>query len=72
MQLVMKAAGQESKPEPRETSDQGSGDLAIDAKLRRRLEGRYQLAPGFIFTVRDRDGHLMVDIDQSTDARGLS
>ena len=61
MQLVLKAAGRESKPEPKETSDQGSGALAIDAKLRRRLEGRYQLAPGMIFTVRDRDGHLMVD-----------
>ena len=36
--------------------------LAIDAKLRHRLEGRYQLAPNFIFTVHDRDGHLMVSI----------
>ena len=62
MQLVLKAAGQESTPEPRETSDQGSSALAIDAKFRRRLEGRYQLAPNFIFTVRDRDGHLMVGI----------
>jgi CubicO group peptidase (beta-lactamase class C family) len=61
MQLVLKAAGQESKPELGETSDQGSGALAIDAKLRHRLEGRYQVAPGMIFTVRDRDGHLMVD-----------
>ena len=39
-----------------------SGDLAIDAKLRSRLVGRYQLTPSFIFTVRDRDGHLMVGI----------
>ena len=62
MQLETKAAGQESKPEPRETSDHGSGAPAIDAKLRRRLEGRYQLTPSFIFTVRDRDGHLMVSI----------
>lgn len=37
MQLVKKAAGQESKPEPSETSDQESGAPAIDAKLRRRL-----------------------------------
>jgi serine-type D-Ala-D-Ala carboxypeptidase/endopeptidase len=62
MQLVMKAAGQESKPEPKETSDHESGNLAIDAKLRGRLVGRYQLTPSFIFTVRDRDGHLMVSI----------
>jgi CubicO group peptidase (beta-lactamase class C family) len=61
-QLVLKAAGQESKPEPREASDHGSGALAIDAKLRGRLVGRYQLTPSFIFTVRDRDGHLMVSI----------
>jgi len=39
-----------------------AGDLAIDAKLRRRLVGRYQLRPDFIFTVRDRDGRLMVHI----------
>jgi D-alanyl-D-alanine-carboxypeptidase/D-alanyl-D-alanine-endopeptidase len=39
----------------------------IDAKLRRRLEGRYQLAPSFIFTVHDRNGHSMVSItDQPT------
>jgi hypothetical protein len=47
----IKAAGQEAKPE-----------LAIDAKLRGRLVGRYQLKPDFIFTVSDRDGHLMVGI----------
>lgn len=62
MQLVMKAAGQEVKPEPSDTSDQDSDKLAIDAKLRSRLVGRYQLKPDFIFTVRDRDGHLMVGI----------
>ncbi len=60
-QLVLKAAGRESNPEPTETADQGSVPLAIDAKLRRRLAGRYQVMPGMIFTVRDRDGHLMVD-----------
>jgi len=43
-------------------SEDASDDLAIDAKLRRRLVGRYQLTPNFIFTVRDRDGHLMVGI----------
>ena len=46
------ANGQEVKPEP----------SANDAKLRRRLVGRYQLAPTFIFDVRDVDGHLMVGI----------
>ncbi len=62
MQLIMKAAGQEVKPEPSETSDYDSSDLAIDGKLRSRLVGRYQLAPNFIFTVSDEDGHLMVGI----------
>jgi D-alanyl-D-alanine-carboxypeptidase/D-alanyl-D-alanine-endopeptidase len=62
MQLVRKAAGQESESETKETSNQKSGAPAIDAKLRSRLEGRYQLAPSFIFTVRDRNGHLMVSI----------
>ncbi len=46
------AHGQEAKAEP----------TAVDAKIRRRLVGRYQLAPDFIFDVRDRDGHLMVGI----------
>lgn len=36
--------------------------LAADPQHRRRLEGRYQLAPNFIFTVRDRDGRMMVAI----------
>jgi serine-type D-Ala-D-Ala carboxypeptidase/endopeptidase len=62
MKLVMKAAGQEVKPEPSKTSDHESGDVAIDSKLRSRLVGRYQLTPSFIFTVSDRDGHLMVGI----------
>jgi hypothetical protein len=62
MQLVVKAAGQEVTPEPVDTSDQDSDNLAIDSKLRSRLVGRYQLKPDFIFTVHDRDGHLMVGI----------
>lgn len=62
MQLVMKAAGQEIEPEPGETSDKQPGDLAIGPELRRRLVGRYQLTPSFIFDVRDRNGHLMVGI----------
>ena len=49
MQLVMKAAGQEVKPEPSDASDHDSDKLAIDAKLRGRLVGRYQLTPDFIF-----------------------
>lgn len=62
MQMVLKAAGREIKPKPKETPDPKSDDIVIDAKHRRRLEGRYQLTPNFIFTVRDRDGHLMVGI----------
>jgi hypothetical protein len=62
MQLVMKAAGQDVKPEPSDKSDPDSKKLAIDAKLRGRLVGQYQLAPDFIFTVSDQDGHLMVGI----------
>jgi D-alanyl-D-alanine-carboxypeptidase/D-alanyl-D-alanine-endopeptidase len=62
MQVVKKAAGQESAPDTKEKSDKKSGDLVVDAKHRHRLEGRYQLAADFIFTVRDRDGHLMVSI----------
>jgi hypothetical protein len=42
--------------------EQGDGEIAIDAKLRGRLVGRYQLQPDFIFDVQDRDGHLMVGI----------
>jgi len=66
MQLIMKAAGQEVKPVPSDPagrdSDRDPDQLAVDAKVRRRLVGRYQLTPSFIFTVRDRDGHLMVSI----------
>jgi len=53
MMLIKKAAGQDVDPEPIK---------AIDAKHRRRLVGRFQLTPNFIFDVRDRDGHLMVGI----------
>jgi hypothetical protein len=62
MQLVRKAAGQETRPEPGEPADDESGELAIDAELRGRLAGRYQLTPDFIFDVQDRDGRLMVGI----------
>jgi hypothetical protein len=62
MQLLLKAAGREVKPESDEKTDPDGDKLAIDAKLRSRLVGRYQLAPDFIFTVRDKDGHLMVGI----------
>jgi len=51
----------------KQTARRIKDDLAIDAKLRRRLVGRYQLNPDFIFDVKDRDGHLMVGItNQST------
>jgi hypothetical protein len=44
-----------------------SSDLAIDANLRGRLVGRYQLNRNFIFDVQDREGHLMVGVtNQST------
>jgi len=70
IQMIQKAAGQESQPQPKAKSkskpsgpsDPASEKLAIDANLRGRLVGRYQLAPTFIFTVSDRDGHLMVAI----------
>jgi CubicO group peptidase (beta-lactamase class C family) len=62
IRLVQKAAGAGAKPEPVGTSDEESAELAIDAALRRRLVGRYQLTPDFIFDVQDRDGHLMVGI----------
>jgi CubicO group peptidase (beta-lactamase class C family) len=68
IQLVQKAAGQEAKPTPKAKAKSNapsavdSDNLTIDANLRGRLAGRYQLAPDFIFTVTDRDGHLMVAI----------
>jgi len=43
-------------------TDRGNSEVAIDADLRSRLVGRYQLAPDFIFDVQDRDGRLMVGI----------
>jgi CubicO group peptidase (beta-lactamase class C family) len=61
-QLIGKAASPEVEPVAREPSERESRDLVIDAEYRRRLEGRYQLRPDFIFDVRDRDGHLMVGI----------
>jgi hypothetical protein len=68
IQLVQKAAGQEAKPKsevkpkPSKPSNPDADNLAIDANLRSRLVGRYQLVPNFVFTVSDRDGHLMVAI----------
>ena len=66
MNLIKKAAGQDvkaesEKPQPGQGPDDAN-KLAIDATLRGRLEGRYQLAPDFIFDIRDRDGHLMVSV----------
>lgn len=62
MQLLMKAASADAKGGSTSAPDRDSEKLAIDAKLRSRLTGRYQLAPNFIFTVTDRNGHLMVGI----------
>lgn len=62
MQLVLKAAGKEVTPEPSEAPEDDSDDLANDAEHLRRLVGRYQLAPDFIFDVRDQEGRLMVGI----------
>jgi D-alanyl-D-alanine-carboxypeptidase/D-alanyl-D-alanine-endopeptidase len=64
LQMVMKAAGQETAQAPEKKGEEAEApeDLAIDEKLRRRLVGRYQLKPDFIFTVTDDDGRLMVGI----------
>ena len=68
IQLLKRAAGLGATPQSSEPaskpSDKGSGKLAIDSHLRGRLTGRYELTPEFILTVRDWDGHLMV---QATD-----
>ena len=61
LQLVMKTAGVESQA-PEEDADDAPEGLAIDEKLRRRLVGRYQLTPDFIFTVKDDEGRLLVTI----------
>lgn len=61
-QLLQQAAGAQAKAAPADTPDRDPNGLPIDAKLRGRLAGRYQLAPNFIFTVTDRNGHLMVAI----------
>lgn len=66
-QILLKAAGQDVKLESDDAAEDNAanrkaGKRAIDANLRRRLAGRYELNPSFIFTVRDRDGHLMVGI----------
>jgi len=62
IQLIQKAAGIEAESKLSEDTKPETEKLAIDAKLRGRLVGRYQLAPDFIFTVHDENGHLMVDI----------
>ena len=62
LQFVRIAAGQETPQAPEEEADDAPEGLAIDEKLRRRLVGRYQLTPEFIFTVKDDDGRLLVTI----------
>lgn len=64
-QLMLKVAGVSAQPstDPNEGAMVAGGDdPEIDAKLRGRLVGRYQLTPQFIFDVQDRQGHLMVGI----------
>lgn len=61
-QLILKAAGQKTPQAPEEEAEESPEGLAIDEKLRRRLVGRYQLTPEFIFTVKDEEGRLMVTI----------
>jgi murein DD-endopeptidase MepM/ murein hydrolase activator NlpD len=56
------APGEDVKAEANAAMDGDEEKPAIDAKHRRRLVGRYQLNPNFIFDVRDVDGHLMVGI----------
>jgi serine-type D-Ala-D-Ala carboxypeptidase/endopeptidase len=62
LQIVRKAAGQETLQAPEEEAEEAPEGLAIDEKLRRRLVGRYQLTPDFIFTVKDDEGRLLVTI----------
>lgn len=61
-QLLQQAAAVQTNPQAPDTPGRDQNGLPIDAKLRGRLAGRYQLAPNFIFTVTDRNGHLMVAI----------
>lgn len=60
--VLLKGAGHDLNAKPAASNDKDTEKLAVDTKLRGRLVGRYQLAPDFIFTVRDRDGHMMVGI----------
>lgn len=71
IKMIRKAAGHDveateepaqDKAEDRNVNENTNENLAADPQHRRRLEGRYQLAPNFIFTVRDRDGRMMVAI----------
>ena len=61
--LIRHAAGtRDLESEPHEKKDDEKVAHGIDAKHRARLEGRYRLTKNFIFTVRDRDGRMMVSI----------
>jgi CubicO group peptidase (beta-lactamase class C family) len=60
--LVLVQNGARQTARRMKTSDPDPQKVAVDSKLRARLVGRYQLAPDFIFTVHDENGHLMVDI----------
>lgn len=62
LQLMTQRPDSGARPEPADPSDKDADKLVIDANLRGRLVGRYQLQPSFIFTVSDRDGKLMVGV----------
>jgi CubicO group peptidase (beta-lactamase class C family) len=67
VQLVQKAAGIEVEYDYGKSDENKLPPLEIDAVLRGRLAGKYQLTPSFIFDVKDVNEHLMVGItNQST------
>ncbi|HEX4415741.1 MAG TPA: serine hydrolase domain-containing protein, partial [Lacipirellulaceae bacterium] len=60
--MIQRAAGGLKDDDKVEEPDGNKEKPKIDAELRGRLVGRYQLSPNFIFDVQDKDGHLMVGI----------
>ncbi len=63
LEVVVRKAANKPKEKPNgELTEQQIKELKIDADLRSRLTGRYQLAPNFIFDVKDQNGQLMVGI----------
>lgn len=62
MQIIKKAAGHDVELASNKGEVRTGEQPKIDAKLRSRLEGRYELNPNFIFTINDQNGRLMVGI----------